>query len=119
MGPVPPGGSSAELKDFATRELEFEVDETLFRDASRLLLRGHIEHKGTPVALEIIYPDLFPYFRPEVYAPQLRLGRHQNPVFGKPVPARSAKHRLEAARHGRLADRQAGPAAALAAGSRP
>lgn len=77
-----PGRLEHELEDFATRELKFEVDETLFRGASRLLLRGHIEHKGKPVALEIIYPDLFPYFRPEVYAPQLRLGRHQNPLLG-------------------------------------
>jgi len=77
-----PGRLEHELEDFATRELKFEVDETLFRGASRLLLRGNIDHKGKPVALEIIYPDLFPYFRPEVYAPQLRLGRHQNPLLG-------------------------------------
>ncbi|WP_345244977.1 ThiF family adenylyltransferase [Nibrella saemangeumensis] len=35
-----------------------------------------------PIRLEAIYPDNYPYFRPEVIAPDLDLPRHQNP-FGK------------------------------------
>jgi molybdopterin/thiamine biosynthesis adenylyltransferase len=75
-----PGRLEAELADFAERGLSFERDETLFRDGGRLLLRGNIEHGGRQVALEVLYPDLFPYFRPEVFAPDLRLERHQSPA---------------------------------------
>lgn len=32
--------------------------------------------------LVAVYPDLFPYLRPEVYAPELHLDRHQNPFKG-------------------------------------
>jgi len=46
-----------------------------------MLLRGELDHNGRAVALEILYPDLFPYLRPEVYAPSLALERHQNPAL--------------------------------------
>jgi hypothetical protein len=44
-------------------------------------LRGalSVEGEAAPVDLVVRYPDSFPYFRPEVYAPGLDLGRHQNP----------------------------------------
>lgn len=74
-----PGRLEAEREEFRARGLEFELDEALFRDAGRVLLRGKLEVKGEPVALEVLYPDLFPYLRPEVFAPDLRLSRHQNP----------------------------------------
>lgn len=77
-----PGRLEAELEEFSVRGLEFELDKELFRDADRVLLRGHLAIvDGGPVALEVLYPDLFPYFRPEVYAPTLDLPRHQNPVL--------------------------------------
>ncbi len=75
-----PGRLEFEIEDFAARGLRFERDDALFRDAGRLLLRGTIEHGGEHIALEVLYPDLFPYLRPEVYAPELRLGRHQEPL---------------------------------------
>lgn len=77
-----PGRLDAELGDFAARGLDFELYETLFRDAGRVLLRGTIDYKGKEVELEVLYPDVFPYMRPEVYAPGLVLERHQNPVLG-------------------------------------
>lgn len=76
-----PGRLEAELEDFRARGLDFELDESLFRDAGRVLLRGAIEHEERSVVLEVLYPDLFPYLRPEVYAPELSLDRHQNPVL--------------------------------------
>lgn len=76
-----PGRLEVELEDFRTRGLEFELDESLFRDAGRVLLRGSFDHDGESVELEILYPDLFPYLRPEVYAPGLSLVRHQNPAL--------------------------------------
>jgi hypothetical protein len=75
-----PGRLEHELEDFCVRGLDFERDQDTFRDAGRLLLHGSIEHAGRRVDLEVLYPDLFPYVRPEVYAPQLALNRHQNPA---------------------------------------
>jgi molybdopterin/thiamine biosynthesis adenylyltransferase len=74
-----PGRLEAELEAFRDRSLEFVVDDALFRDAGRVLLRGAITYGGDSVRLEVLYPDLFPYLRPEVYAPDLALTRHQNP----------------------------------------
>jgi molybdopterin/thiamine biosynthesis adenylyltransferase len=75
-----PGLLKRELSAFEQRGLKFERDESMFRDAGRLLLRGSIDHDGQTVELEVLYPDLFPYVRPEVYAPDLSLERHQNPA---------------------------------------
>lgn len=74
-----PGRLEAELEAFRDLGVEFDLDEELFRDAGRVLLRGAIAHDGDAVRLEVLYPDLFPYLRPEVYAPDLALTRHQNP----------------------------------------
>lgn len=35
---------------------------------------------GIAYELRIIFPDLYPYFRPEVYAPNLAVDHHQNPI---------------------------------------
>lgn len=70
----------AELEDLTARDLDFELDEGLCRDAGRVLLRGSIRVGDRDIELEVLYPDLFPYLRPEVYAPELSLTRHQNPV---------------------------------------
>lgn len=74
-----PGRLEAELESFRERGLAFEIDDGVLRDSGRVLLRGAIDVNGNVVALEVLYPDLFPYFRPEVFAPQLELERHQNP----------------------------------------
>jgi molybdopterin/thiamine biosynthesis adenylyltransferase len=70
-----------ELADFARRGLAFELDEQLLRQERRVVLRGllAVEGEPDPVDLLVAYPDSFPFFRPEVYAPKLQLDRHQNP----------------------------------------
>jgi hypothetical protein len=45
-------------------------------------LRLHYPLDGSDVELVATYPDMYPYFRPEVVAPKLSLHHHQNP-FGK------------------------------------
>ncbi len=77
-----PGRLDHELEAFQKRGLDFKRDERLFREAGRVLLRGHIEDEGERVELEVLYPDLFPYLRPEVFAPGLTLPRHQTPGGG-------------------------------------
>lgn len=71
-----------ELAEFERRGLAFTLDEARLRRDGRVVLRGAIDIEGEPgpVALEVRYPDSFPYFRPEVFAPNLELRRHQNPV---------------------------------------
>lgn len=75
-----PGRLEAEQEAFQARDLDFERDGAQFRDAGRVLLRGSIVHEGRTVELEVLYPDLYPYLRPEVFAPGLSLPRHQNPA---------------------------------------
>jgi molybdopterin/thiamine biosynthesis adenylyltransferase len=77
-----PGRLDYELEAFRERDLDFERDERLFREARRVLLRGHIDDEGERVEFEVLYPDLFPYLRPEVFAPGLNLPRHQTPGGG-------------------------------------
>lgn len=74
-----PGRLEWELEQFAERNLDFRLDEEERRVNRRVLLRGAVAHAGDHLELEVLYPDLFPYIRPEVFAPGVQLDRHQNP----------------------------------------
>lgn len=76
-----PGRLEHELEDFKRRGLAFTLDEELLRRQHRVVLRGEVavEGEADPVQLVVVYPGSFPYFRPEVYASNLELSRHQNP----------------------------------------
>jgi molybdopterin/thiamine biosynthesis adenylyltransferase len=76
-----PGRLEHELADFERLGLSFAVDERLREEQGRIALRGAIEVEGErdPVQLVVVYPASYPFFRPEVYAPDLSLTRHQNP----------------------------------------
>lgn len=60
--------------------------------AGRIRVAINVPCDGRSVPMEIRFPDLFPFFRFEVYAPELRLARHQNPLAGNlcllPQPTR-------------------------------
>jgi hypothetical protein len=71
-----------ELSAFAERDLDFKLDEDLLEEQGRVVLRGTLVHDGDEIPLEVNYPDLFPYLRPEVVAKELKLDRHQNPYEG-------------------------------------
>jgi hypothetical protein len=75
-----------ELAEFARLGLDFVLDEVERARSGRVVLRGSLPARlapgGEDVELVVAYPDSFPYLRPEVFAPQLRLGRHQNPHRG-------------------------------------
>jgi len=74
-----PGRLEYELADFVERDLEFALDEAQLSEQGRVVLRGVLPYQGREVRLEVRYPDLYPYLRPQVIAPELELGRHQNP----------------------------------------
>jgi hypothetical protein len=74
-----PGLLEYELQEFEERGLTFELDEELLDEQGRVVLTGTLPHEGTEIPLQVHYPDLFPYLRPEIVAPGLELSRHQNP----------------------------------------
>jgi molybdopterin/thiamine biosynthesis adenylyltransferase len=71
-----------EFERFAERGLDFELDRSLLANQGRVVLRGSIAYRGEEVGVEVRYPDLYPFVRPEVLAPGLALERHQNPYAG-------------------------------------
>jgi ThiF family len=72
--------------EFEVAELErlgLVVDDDQLSDARRLVARGRLSTQTHgDIDVTIVYPDSFPHLRPEVMAPGLRLGRHQNPYQG-------------------------------------
>ena len=77
-----PGRLEYELQDFIDRGLTFAIDDSESRRTGRIVLRGQIPHGGENAEVLVVYPEHYPLFRPEVYAPSLRLARHQNPIEG-------------------------------------
>jgi len=55
--------------------IEYTTDEDAFAKGI-LCLYVEMEKAGT---LRVVFPDLYPYFRFEIYAPELQLSHHQNP----------------------------------------
>jgi hypothetical protein len=74
-----PGRLEYELEDYGRRGLaDFKLDEQEYA-RGRVVIGGSTLVEDEAIRLRVVYPDLFPYFRPEVFAPDLTLGRHQNP----------------------------------------
>lgn len=79
-----------EIKDFSDLGIAYKLDEKLKEEEKILrifLIVKKNEYFDLPdvhheLHLVVTYPDLYPYFRPEVFAYDLELPRHQNP-FGK------------------------------------
>ena len=74
-----PGRLEHELQEYGRRGLDgFRLDEEELA-RGRVVVAGVTTVEGDEIALKVVYPDLFPYFRPDVFAHGLSLGRHQNP----------------------------------------
>lgn len=67
------------MLDFENAGIDCKRDELAF-DKGKLILSIRLPHEGQLFDLIIKYPDTYPYFRPEVLAPNLSLRHHQNPV---------------------------------------
>jgi hypothetical protein len=65
------------------RDLGFELDKGELADQRRLVMRGVSRTSRGEIALTIVYPDSFPYLRPEVFATEIALERHHNPYEGQ------------------------------------
>lgn len=68
-----------ELASLRAAGIPFERDEKAFADGY-LVLHIHPTVEGERIDLVAIFPDFYPYLRPEVIAPALGLQRHQNPA---------------------------------------
>ena len=71
------------------------------------MLEGAISYEGEEVELRVVYPDSFPFMRPEVFAPGLLLERHQNPVDRNLCLLGALNARLERDGYGGVAGRGA------------
>ena len=70
-----------ELAAFAAAGITAIVDEAA-RAAGMLRIELEFPAGDAAVRLVAVYPDFFPFFRPEVAAPELELSRHQTPNGG-------------------------------------
>jgi hypothetical protein len=74
------GRLESELRDFGSYALEHDL--VSGPDQGEIHVRGRFASRRGEVEVLVVYPDSFPFLRPLVFAPELRLGNHQNP-FGK------------------------------------
>lgn len=76
-----PGLLEAELAELAAHGYEPDVDEEFQAAHGVIRVKLRVERPDTRETMDLVatYPDLYPYLRPEVQAPDLRLERHQNP----------------------------------------
>jgi hypothetical protein len=71
-----------ELEEFVRCGLRLQPDQRELQKRKRLVMRGQIPVGDRAVGITVVYPDSFPYLRPEVYSTNLILDRHQNPFDG-------------------------------------
>lgn len=77
-----PGRLEYELRALESAGIKFVRDDSAFNKEKFLRLQLHFPLRGTIVVLCAIFPPLYPYFRPEVYAEPGKFPRHQNPMEG-------------------------------------
>lgn len=70
-----------ELKAFEAFNIAVAIDEAA-REAEFIRLQIAFPGPAGVVRLRADYPDLFPFFKPEVYSDDIVLSRHQNPLSG-------------------------------------
>jgi hypothetical protein len=70
-----------ELSAFATAGIVAEINEDA-RRAGVLELKLVVQTEAGPLELIATFPDLYPFFKPEVRTAGLKLDRHQNPMGG-------------------------------------
>lgn len=87
-----PDRLARELEDLAEAGAEWEVDEKARAAGLLRISRLSWPFEGGRLELVAEYPDLYPYFRPEVRAPGLKLPRHQAPAGNLCLVNRDTRH---------------------------
>jgi ubiquitin-protein ligase len=78
-----PGRLEHEFRALDQAGIKFERDESFFVKQKILQLRLYFPWRGKTVVLYVVFPPLYPYFRPEVRAESGTFPRHQNPIDGQ------------------------------------
>lgn len=73
-----PGRLEDEIDQLKTAGIETELNKELFDKGIAVLKLRHLV-KDEKQDFTVVFPDVYPYMRFEIYAPQLTLGHHQNP----------------------------------------
>jgi len=88
-----PGRLEAEIDRFADHGLDITLLEDPRVGADRLVIQTNMDlPEHGPTRLVVVYPAGFPHRRFAIYAPDLRLPRHQAPGGNLCVIARGAEH---------------------------
>jgi molybdopterin/thiamine biosynthesis adenylyltransferase len=75
-----PGRLEDELSALEDAGVQFEYDRSALQ-RGKIVLHLKVTLSGKPLRLEARFPDVFPYTRFEIIAPDLALHHHQNPIF--------------------------------------
>ena len=75
-----PGTLHEELTALGRAGIDYKVREDL-KAQGILQVDATVDVDGELIHVEVVYPDSYPFFRFEVYAPKLDLPRHQNPFL--------------------------------------
>jgi molybdopterin/thiamine biosynthesis adenylyltransferase/ubiquitin-protein ligase len=77
-----PGRLEYELQALELAGIKYARDESAFSREKFLRLQLQFPWNGEIVMLVVVFPPLYPYFRPEVFAKPGTFPRHQNPIEG-------------------------------------
>jgi molybdopterin/thiamine biosynthesis adenylyltransferase/ubiquitin-protein ligase len=77
-----PGRLEYELQALEAAGIKFDRDAEAFTKHKFVQLRLHYPWNGKILILCAVFPPLYPYFRPEVFADAGVFPRHQNPIGG-------------------------------------
>lgn len=75
-----PGRLEYELTELDAIGIQYKRDGSAFR-RGKIVLHLQVPHDGQLLNLEARFPDVYPYTRFELVAPDLDLPHHQNPIF--------------------------------------
>src|ERR1700722_5388479 len=76
-----PGREEYEFEALKSAGIRYQVDQRI-PELSFLRLKLEFPWHGENIILVVDYPPLYPFFRPDVFAPPGTFPRHQNPLSG-------------------------------------
>ena len=74
-----PGRYEYELAQLDAAGIDYSIDEVARAEGILRLDLNIPSEEGQPLKLQATFPDLYPYFRFEIRAPEIDLPHHQNP----------------------------------------
>jgi molybdopterin/thiamine biosynthesis adenylyltransferase len=74
-----PGRLEYEESELDAAGVDYQLDEEAFR-SGKIVLHLQVPQDGVSLRLDAHFPDVYPYTRFELIAPELDLAHHQNPI---------------------------------------